>query len=85
MLQKTLYVLILSGPIVDTLHLYYSEGELEAEEQAKDLEAEHGGKIESLRSFPRGFKLAAFEVPGTITVPDELARSWVLLLFTVLR
>lgn len=71
MLKKTLYVLVLSGPIVDTLHLYYSEGELEANEQAKDLEAEHGGRRVSLQSFPRGFKLATFEVPGTITVPDD--------------
>lgn len=71
MLQKTLYVLILSGPIVDTLHLYYSEGELEANEQAKDLQAEHGGERLSLKSWPCGFKLATFEVPGTITAPDD--------------
>ncbi len=71
MLKKTLYALILSGPIVDTLHLYYSEGELEANKQAKDLQAEHDGKRLSLKSWPRGFKLATFEVPGTIAVPDE--------------
>ncbi len=71
MLKKTLYVLVLSGPIVDTLHLYYSEGELEANEQAKDLEAEHGGKIVGLKSWPKGFKLATVEVPGTIMAPDD--------------
>ena len=71
MLKKTLYVLVLNGPIVDTLHLYYSEGELEAEEQAKDLQQEHGGEIVSLRSFPRGFKLATVEVLGTIAAPDD--------------
>ncbi len=71
MLQKTLYVLILSGPIVDTLHLYYSEGELEAEEQAKDLQQEHGGERLGLQCFPRGFKLATVEIPGTITAADD--------------
>ena len=71
MLQKTLYVLILSGPVVDTMHLFYSEGLLEANEQAKDLEIEHGGKRVSLTEWPSGFKLVTAEVPGTIAVPDD--------------
>jgi hypothetical protein len=71
MLKKELYVLHLSGAIIDTLHLFYSEGELEANEQAKDLQQEHGGDILSLQCFPRGFKLATVEVVGTIMAPDD--------------
>jgi len=71
MLKKELYVLHLRGSIIDTLHLFYSEGELEANEQAKDLQQEHGGEIVSLVSFPRGFKLATVEVVGTIMATDE--------------
>lgn len=71
MLKKELYVLHLSGPIVDTLHLFYSEGPEEANKQAKDLREDHGGDIVSLKSWPKGFKLTTFEVPGTITAPDD--------------
>ena len=71
MLKKELYVLHLSGSIIDTLHLFYSEGEYEASEQAKDLQQEHGGAILSLQCFPRGFKLATVEIPGSLMAPGE--------------
>lgn len=66
MVKKTLWALVLRDTFIDTLHLFYSEGAEEAEEQAKDLEVMHGGKRVSLQNWPRGFKLVTAEVAGTI-------------------
>lgn len=70
-MKKTLYLLALQGQVSDRLFLFYAGDENEANERARDLEAEHGAKRRDLRQFAHGFRVIEFELPGSIEAPDD--------------
>jgi len=72
MITKALYILVLSGTKTDSMFTIYAVDQAEAEEIAKDLEAEYNASRVSLQACPRGFRIVLTELAGTIQVPEEV-------------